>query len=238
MNHVTDDLPRLLTGEATRDEVLAAAAHLRSCDDCREELVSAVVAHASLTSAQRFAPEIMAAVAAGDDTPAPPLPDLSAIFETVRAEKAQADEQSARRGSWGRRRTLMAAGAVAAGVLIGSGVTVFLEHSDSAPEASTVALAPYDEGSVPAKVTLTDGDHMKIDASSLPTLKGQRYEVWLTDKARSRMQPVGWLDDEGHGSITVPTSLMGSYAAIEISRQNVNAPYAYSGHSVLRGTYS
>ena len=53
--HISDDLPRLLTGDATRDEVLAAAEHLRSCPDCQQELVSAVVAHASLTSAQRFA---------------------------------------------------------------------------------------------------------------------------------------------------------------------------------------
>ena len=58
--HITDELPRLLTGDATRDEVLAAGAHLRTCIDCQQELVSATVAHASLASAQRFAPEIVA----------------------------------------------------------------------------------------------------------------------------------------------------------------------------------
>jgi anti-sigma-K factor RskA len=57
--HIANEVPRLLTGEATRDEVMTAAAHLRTCVDCQQELVSAVVAHASLTSAQRFAPEII-----------------------------------------------------------------------------------------------------------------------------------------------------------------------------------
>jgi hypothetical protein len=59
-NHISEELPRLLTGDASRDVVMAAAEHLRSCPDCQQELVSAVVAHASLTSAQRFAPEIVA----------------------------------------------------------------------------------------------------------------------------------------------------------------------------------
>jgi anti-sigma-K factor RskA len=60
--HIANEVPRLLTGEATRDEVMTAAAHLRTCVDCQQELVSAMVAHASLTSAQRFAPEVVSGV--------------------------------------------------------------------------------------------------------------------------------------------------------------------------------
>jgi hypothetical protein len=66
-NHISEELPRLLTGDASRDVVMAAAEHLRNCPDCQQELVSAVVAHASLTSAQRFAPEIVAPQSAPRD---------------------------------------------------------------------------------------------------------------------------------------------------------------------------
>jgi Anti-sigma-K factor rskA len=111
--HISDDLPRLLTGDATRDEVLAAAEHLRTCTDCQHELVSAVVAHASLTSAYRFAEQVVApdrdvtppegpstepsgrhaadaaeesATEQEDTRSTPPLPDLSGLFAQVRAD--------------------------------------------------------------------------------------------------------------------------------------------------------
>jgi hypothetical protein len=50
--HVTDDLPRLLTSEATPDEVMSAARHLRLCFECRDDLISTAVAHGLLLSAQ------------------------------------------------------------------------------------------------------------------------------------------------------------------------------------------
>jgi hypothetical protein len=84
--HLSDDLPRLLTGDASRDEALAAAAHLRECPDCQQELVSAVVAHAALSSARRFAPRMAAPAEPAEPAvePAPAdLPDLSAVFAKV-----------------------------------------------------------------------------------------------------------------------------------------------------------
>jgi hypothetical protein len=102
--HVSDDLPRLLTGDATRDEAMSAADHLRTCPDCQDELVSAVVAHASLASANRFAAQVFAPepedepppvrahpsgrhATAGEAAPeAPQLPDLSDLFAQLRAE--------------------------------------------------------------------------------------------------------------------------------------------------------
>ncbi len=90
-NHISDDLPLLLTGDATRDVVIEAAAHLRTWVDCQQELVSAVVAHASLMSAHRFAPEIVASdhdlVEATDESAEPAaLPDLSGVFAEARAD--------------------------------------------------------------------------------------------------------------------------------------------------------
>jgi hypothetical protein len=55
-----DDLPLLLAGEVDRLSVAAAAEHLWTCQDCRLELISAVVAHAAVSSAGRFAAEHVA----------------------------------------------------------------------------------------------------------------------------------------------------------------------------------
>lgn len=232
MNHVTDDLPRLLTGEATRDEVLDAAAHLRACGDCREDLVSAVVAHASLTSVHRFAPEIMATVSE-PAAPAEPLPDLSEVFAQARAEAA------APHRTVSRRRGLLMAAAVVAGVGAGSGVTAVLTHdSSSAPSGRSIALAAYDQGRVPAKATLTGDDHLVVDASALPKPStGRRYEVWLTNSARTAMQPIGWIAENGKANVSLPASLVAAYDHVEVSVQRIDAAYSYSGDSVLRGGY-
>jgi hypothetical protein len=239
--HVADDLPRLLTGDATREEVLAAAEHLRTCDDCREELVSAVVAHASLTSAQRFAPEIMATVSGDGDAPLAPLPDLSAVFETARAEAAAAPEPVV---LGLRRRTAYAVGAVAAAAVVATGVTVVATNDSSTPtgDGRSVALAAFDRGPARARATvhMVADSRMTITASGLPTLDSQhRYEVWLTNGKRTDMKPVGWLDEDGTSTLTVPASLVSTYTDIEVSVQQIDAPdYDYSGKSVLRGAYS
>jgi hypothetical protein len=233
MNHVSDDLPRLLSGEATRDEVLDAAAHLRSCADCREELVSAVVAHASLTSVHRFAPEIMAAVDEPSASPTASLPDLSAMFAQVRAEAVEPT------GNRPRRRLAFIAAGVVAGAAAGSIVTAVVTHgSSSAPAGRTIALAAFDEGRVGAKATMSGGDHLVVDASGLPKpAQGSRYEIWLTNSGRTAMQPVGWIGEDGKADVVMPTSLVNAYDHLEVSVQRIDAPYTYSGDSVLRGSY-
>jgi hypothetical protein len=237
-SHIADELPRLLTGEATRDVVLSAAAHLRTCEDCQQELVSAVVAHASLTSAQRFAPEIVArparehAAPAGDGT----LPDLSAVFAQVR-EEAKHASPTARRS----RRTLYAVAAVAAGIAIGTGGTALIQNvGDNTPAGRSVTLNAFASGTTSAQATVSKDGQMQLNAASLPKLDpAHRYEVWLTNKARSRMQPIGWIGTDGKATLTVPSNLMSHYSAIEVSVQDVGAAtYTYSGTSVLRGSYS
>ena len=90
--HLSADLPRLLSGEATREETLAAADHLRGCPDCQQELVSAAVAHASLASAYRFAPELIVRPAGSESevTHTHTLPDSSLTSDRVRSETAAA----------------------------------------------------------------------------------------------------------------------------------------------------
>ncbi len=236
-SHISDELPRLLTGEATREVVQAAAAHLRTCEDCQQELVSAVVAHASLTSAHRFAPEVVARPApepSGSEEQTA-LPDLSTVFAQVRA-----DAEHAPRAHRRSRRPLYAVAAVAAGVLVGVGGTALVQNAGhSTPGGQSVALAAFDTGTRSAKATVAKDGRMKVDAAALPSLDAlHRYEVWLTNDARTRMQPVGWIGTNGKATLTVPANLMSNYSDIEVSVQRIDAPsYEYSGTSVLRGSY-
>ena len=236
-SHISDELPRLLTGEATRDVVQSAAAHLRACEDCQQELVSAVVAHASLMSAQRFAPEIVARPAqeTSSSEAADALPDLSVIFAKVREEAADAPHSATR---W--RRPLYAVAAVAAGILIGTGGTALVQNiGDTAPAGRSVPLAAYDEGTVPAKATIVGTHQLNLDARSLPKPKpSERYEVWLTNDAETKLQPVGWIGNNGKASLTLAADLLARFNHIQVSVQSVDAStYTFSGRSVLRGKY-
>jgi hypothetical protein len=236
--HVSDDLPRLLTGDATRAEVRAAADHLRGCPDCQDELVSAVVAHASLTSAYRFARPVVAPaadVAAADEEDAGgplPLPDLSDLFEQVRADTAPtpAPEHHAHRRRW------IAAG-IAAAVVAGGGITAALVASQSEqPSGRTVALTPYDIGTRSARLTIS-GSTLKIDASKLRKLGPSRvYEVWLTDTARKNLAAIGTLGTDNTATLTVTPAVRSHYTHVEVSVQKASN-LRFSGISVLRGDY-
>ncbi|HEV7205134.1 MAG TPA: anti-sigma factor [Jatrophihabitans sp.] len=241
--HISDELPRLLTGEATRDVVLAASAHLRVCPDCQQELVSAVVAHASLTSAQRFAPEIVARdseVLSDEDpdsaTDATPLPDMSTMFAQVRTEAARKTHVAA---TAPRRRRLLAVAAAAAVLAGAGGVTYALTSDGGSSQVVTrqVALAAFGVGHKPATVTLIGDSKMKLDAASLPHLDKQHvYEVWLTNLARTDMQSVGFVGSDNTAVLPVSSNVMSHYKAIEVSVQSIDQT-RYSGISVLRGTY-
>ena len=234
-HHIADDLPRLLTGEANREETLAAAEHLRGCPDCQQELVSAVVAHASLSSVQRFAREVISPADDGERTePGMPLPDLSEVFARARTEAAQAAKP------WRRHRRLLAIAAAAA-VAAGIGVTIAEtvgSTSGSCSTQRTIDLAPFGEGHQPAEATLACAGTMRIDASALPRLDAQHfYEVWLTDPARMHLQAVGSIGNDNQAQLTISPKVMSQYSAIEISVQQLRQT-SYSGHSVLRGSYS
>jgi hypothetical protein len=238
--HIHDELPLLLSGEADRATVTAAAAHLRGCVDCRDELITALTAHAALSSAARVAPTTAAPPAPTQPTPgtesAPELPDLSSMFAQVRHEVDTPNASTAGSPRW-RGRWLAAAAVV--GLAAGGGGVLAAEHAGHGPSSRAVALAAYDRGTQAASAKIVGGDQMKLDATALPSLpQGKRYEVWLTDAARQHMQPLGWVGSNGRSDLTVPADLITRFSAIEVSVQDVNAPYLYSGVSVLRGSYS
>ena len=232
--HISEELPLLLTGEAPRDVVLEAAAHLRTCPDCRQELVAAVVAHASLASAQRFAPDVVSRQAdAGDDNtagaaPPRPLPDLTPVFTHARADAAA--KRRPRRGK------LIAGLAAAAVVAGGTAAAVTLTSGSSGPPTRTVALKPVGANHADVTATLIGTDHMRIDATTLPPLDARHhYEVWLT--RGSTMQAVGFIGPGRTADITVPSSVMLSYRDIAVSVQGLRQTQ-FSGDVVAAGGYA
>jgi hypothetical protein len=234
-SHLGDDLPQLLTGEATRDVTLAAAAHLRECPDCQQELVSAVVAHAALASAQRFAPDVVThgpadrdPAADGSDTT--PLPDLSGLFARVHAESAPTASGHRTRNRW-------LAAAAAAVVLAGAGVTIAETTGGGSSGPATRSVALSSPGGTRSTATLIGDDHMRIDATALPKLTaGEQYEVWLTKPGSTDPQAVGFVGADRRADLHVPADLMSTYDVIAVSRQ-ARHQTTYSGDLVLSGRY-
>lgn len=244
--HISEELPRLLTGDANHEVVLSAAAHLRSCPDCQQELVSAVIAHASLMSAHRFAPELVAPdpkerpiVHERDESEPPTLPDLSNLFAQARADAVTTAHAPARH------RRLLIGVAAAAVIVVGGGVTGGLlaanGSSGPSPSAQTVQLAAFGSAAQPtstAKITI-DGSRVRIDATKLPHLdRGHIYELWVTNAARTKMQSVGTLGTDNQAELTLPPAVMSRYSDFEVSVQKTSQLNKYSGQSVLRGEYS
>lgn len=258
--HLYDDIPRLLTGEADRDTVQAAPSHLRACADCTEELISAVVAHASLSSAARYAPDIVlvhepTAADSDDDGEASsgaddsdsrqparelsPLPDLSTMFAEIRAEAGSGSTAVAWRARRRRRPNVrLVAAAAVVGVGLAGGAGYYVADQLHGPDTRTVEVAAFGAGHTAATATVVGSKEIKLNAAALPpTTDGQYYEVWLTDAARHHMAPVGPLDADRKGDFTVSPALMETYSAIEVSVQDADGTGSYSGTSVLRGTY-
>jgi hypothetical protein len=239
--HVHEELALLLRGEADHQTVNDVAAHLRGCEDCRQELISALVAHASLTSAAVLAQGRSSRRVAAEAGAAPdaPLPDLSAVFAQVRAEASESASESAPtshphrawRGRW-------VAAAAVLGLAVGGGAVAASTQLGGQPSTRTVRLAAFGAGTVPATAKVLGRDEMTLNAASLPSPgAGKLYEVWLTNSARTRMYAVGSLGANRTGTFTVAADLIGTYSAIEVSVQPLNDS-AYSGVSVLRGAYT
>jgi hypothetical protein len=126
-------------------------------------------------------------------------------------------------------------------VVAGGAATIGYVAASGGPPSSTqtVQLAAYDRGDTNGTATMSTGDQMRIDAAGLPQVRGQRYEVWLTNAARTRMQPVGWLGANDRAAMTIPVDLLHRFDHIEISVQPIGASnYNYSGTSVMRGDYA
>ncbi len=254
--HVADELPALLAGECGREQTLALTAHLRACPECRQELVSMVVATSVLRAAARAeqtpAPQTFPPAPATPRAPAfPPAPFITESTPIPEASEATEDPETpewltgiTRREPGHRKphhRRRLAAVAAAIVVLAGA-VAAGLGLSGSGP--APVARAALHPLQAPAqasgKVTVTaaaGARDVEISTAGLPAPgPGHYYEVWLLDPATLKMMPMGALPPSGQASFSVAAGLTAGYSAVDISLQANNGNPVHSKTSVLRGT--
>lgn len=263
--HVFDELPALLTGELDRRTTSRVSAHLRVCDDCRQDLVLVVTASAALRSAVRFAPESFtstgvtlpdptkllaeitgggeagasdAGTAASESASEPHPPDADAGQPTAATSSAGA---LARVLSQGRRRGWWSAVAAAVLLLIGSGVGVLVNRHNIGPAAPTrqIALEPVGVWTGTGTATLSGGT-LSIDPKNLKTATpGHFYEVWLVSArdSQSKLLPVGVLSANGPNEYRLSPQMVAEYRSVEVSFEPDDGNPAYSGISVMRGQY-
>lgn len=230
-DHDTNEFIGLLTGEASRDETSAMAERLRTCDECRQELVDVVVAHAALTAAARTARAF-----ASPNEPAEELAPLRIPDDPANSRPASRDKPRSR--GW---RMAWVAAAVVLVAILGVSFGLVRSHHGSTVVAQST-LHPLDgppnaSGSITA---LAEGSNrvLTVHTRQLRSLSSQTYyEVWLLNPVTLKMLPVGVLPPSGTGTYNMNASLMNGYSAVDVSIQANNGNPAHSKVSVLRGYY-
>lgn len=225
LGHVEDDIAALLAGELSRDDTRRVAAHLRSCEVCRDTLVSVAVATGALNAMSRSLEGL-------DDVDA--LRSLSSTEDTV-SDETLVPLRRPQPMRW--------LSAAAAAVVLFAALGVGIAVSRRSPSSPTVATAALSHLSAPAsasgKATVTlvaDVDHMKVATKGLPSApSGHFYEVWLLQPTTLKMLPLGLLSPTGTGSFTVAPAIMAHYSAVDVSLQSDNGNPAHSKTSELRG---
>jgi Anti-sigma-K factor rskA len=240
-DHIDHELAALLAGECDRETTLGAAAHLRACPACTEELISVAVA----TGALRFADRAQRAV------DAPPSLTASGDERVLNIDRYSGEPDDAnrqvtailQRGDRSRRWPRMVAAAaavtlVAGGTVIGTQVHL-ITKTRAAPVAVQAPLRPVQaplDVSGRIQVTATgDSRDLDVHTSGLPPAPASDYyEVWVFNPSSLKMLPMGILGPSGQGQYQVAASIMSGYSAVDISLQTDNGNPAHSNTSVLR----
>lgn len=215
--HVEEELPALLGGEIDLEMTRDVTGHLRSCPDCRNELVEVA---AGISVMRRL--DQTSATDGSQDAPVP-----------IAATPARSRSRS--------RTTVLVAAAVAI-VFAGAVTTAALlaGRGSGGPDA-TVALAPVSDEAARGSVAMTDvgvAHAMEVDTSLGAAPPDAYYEVWLLDRDTGKMLPVGVLPPDGRGTYRLPGSLVEQYDTVDISLEPDDGSTAHSTDSVLRADYA
>lgn len=258
--------PMTLALAALGEEIDATdAAHLASCEHCRDEVAELAEVVAIGREAPSELPEVPDQVWTGiqqelgftADLPAPlPLPrradaapgDTFGTHAPARPSLPGAADGTVvplvRRSGWGR---LAAVASVAAmtGALVG-GTVVWGALNRAAPDPGDVQLVVARATLDPLSETVSepgeakvldspDGQVVRVDARSLPRKDGF-YEVWLLDADATKLVALGALPSGAVGTFTVPPGVsIEDFPVVDISLESYDGDPGHSKNSLMRG---
>ncbi len=241
-------------GELDREGTRATAAHLRSCPQCTNELIDMAVAHAALQSAMTYESPFSPSETWDDgddldDMRSGPSLDGSPPRLGLLTLAASESDDAPPTGRPARSASAWVAGAAAVAAAV-AGVWGVASASQTvpAPTQAAITLHPLSAfvGTASASVTMASGPSvtsvadqtMVVTPSGLASPPaGRYYEVWLWQPSTNKVAPVGLLDNDGANHYQVPTSMLRSYSAVEVSLQQDDGSAAHSPISLLRGHY-
>jgi len=223
--HVVEELPALVGGEMDLDATRRVTSHLRSCAECRQELVEVA---AGIGLMRRL--DQVPAVAAVEVRPSPSASESASEGAGDRARRSRS-----------RSAVLVAA---AAAILLFVGVLAVgfaLTGGGDSGSQARVELAPVSTGGASGSVAMRgagSAQAMEVDTSLGAAPPDGYYEVWLLDRESGKVLPVGVLPPDGRGTYRLSSELLERYDTIDISLQPDDGTTEHSKDSVLRADYS
>jgi hypothetical protein len=168
--------------------------------------------------------------------------DVSGVSATTEPDAEHGAQVIAMPSRGWRRMTtvgLVAAAAVAAAIVI---VGPSVLPDDPGEIVAAAALEPFGDHQVaPASgeiLRTADGHHLlELDLSTLPSLEGDFYEVWLLDDRDGRLISLGPVRPDGTYALP-PGVQVGDFPLVDVSIEPPDGDPTHSGNSVLRGPLS
>jgi anti-sigma-K factor RskA len=243
MTHL--DPERLADRALSIDDSLTAAEkkHLKSCDECRNELGElGRIAHLG-RQPEHVAPQLVPTDAIWQSIQVQLVSQVTAPATTEPAAEpppssptvTELPRRTPRPRSW-----LLVAAAAVVGLIIGAGVTtVVVRDRVEVTSSTSLEALPGQTGQGIAELVSDRGRpelRVQIDAPPTP----DRYrEVWLINTDGQRMYTLGVLPDDGRATYLLPPELAGQlqgFNIVDVSIEPYDGNPAHSRESQVRGT--
>jgi hypothetical protein len=264
MSHLNDEQFALLTLEGYHILTPEAAAHLETCERCRDEITAYLAVSDALregVSLEQPSEDVWDRIAAELDSEPidlasrrsriSPPPDAEmdggapadAATPVIDSQPSVAPVVPLRpggpaEGRWVRRLAFAAAASFA----LGAASTVVLGQLINRPNVEVIqaiGLDPLPGWSAEGTATLKQSDGQTILVIDLPEPEMDGFrEVWLIDSNVERLVSLGTMTGD-HAEFTIPAGLdLDEYVVVDVSREHFDGDPTHSGDSIVRGVLS
>ncbi len=265
MSHLNDEQFALLTLEGYHILTPEAAAHLETCEQCRNEITAYLgvvdALHEGVTLEQpsgdvwdRIAAELDAEpvdlasrrrrVSPPPDTETDGSAPAGAATPVIDSQPTAAPVVPLRPGTsaegrWVRRLAFAAAASFA----LGAASTVVLGQLINRPNAEVIQAIGLDplpgwEAEGTATLKQSNGDTILVIDLPEPEMDDGFREVWLIDSNVERLVSLGTMTGD-HAEFTIPAGLdLDEYVVVDVSREHFDGDPTHSGDSIVRGVLS